>query len=389
MKRNSDISTVFSRLKEPRAADLKLGTVQGDLWHILYRYTNLLLFFVIVGFVMNFTHQNPSLIFSMNLLAIFPSSILLGVALKSMRIRYGGLIQAVLYMTFGNAVNLIASIILLRKRQIQLLQTALIGGILSNMHLMLGLGFLAGGMREQERAYNQTIASIFGSLLTLAVTGLVLPTASQLLAKPVVGGIVNQSRSISIIFIVVYFGLLHFQLRTHSSLIEDPVIYLDEDEAQSRQNRGQLGVPSAICIIALSTTLIGFNTYFCTNSLESLLNQTGLTTSFVGIVLLPLLTNDLEPIMAGYRGDMDLCLQATVGKCIQTTLFVIPVVVLIGWGMGIDEMTLNFSGFDVAALFSSALYIAFLTNNGKSNWFEGAALLAMFSIISISAYYIE
>lgn len=237
------------------------------------------------------------------------------------------------------------------------------------MHLMLGLGFLAGGIREMERQYSQTVASIFGSLLTLAVTGLALPTVSQLLAKPVAGGIVNQSRSISIIFIVVYFGLLWFQFRSHSSLMEDAINYpLDEDEAQSRQDRGQLGVPSAISIIALSTTLVGFNTYFCTNSLEGLLNQTGLTTSFVGIVLLPLLTNDLEPIMAGYRGDMDLCLQATVGKCIQTTLFAIPVVVLIGWGMGIDEMTLSFGGFDIAALFSSALYVTFLTNNGLSNW---------------------
>lgn len=97
----SDTRTLFSKLKEPRAAELRLGTVRGDLRHILYRYTNLLFVFVIIGFVMNYTHQEPSLIFSMNLLAIFPSSILMGVGLKSMRKRYGGLIQAVLYMTFG------------------------------------------------------------------------------------------------------------------------------------------------------------------------------------------------------------------------------------------------------------------------------------------------
>lgn len=71
---------------------------------------------------------------------------------------------------------------------------------MSNMHLMLGLGFLAGGIRAQERAYNETLASIFGSLLTLSVAGLVLPTASQLLAKPVADGIVRQSRAIAIVF---------------------------------------------------------------------------------------------------------------------------------------------------------------------------------------------
>ncbi|PSN61325.1 hypothetical protein BS50DRAFT_578687, partial [Corynespora cassiicola Philippines] len=388
MMGTSKKTTLFSKLKEPRAAELRLGTVGGDLQHILYRYTNLLFVFVIIGFVMNYTHQDPSLIFSMNLLAIFPSSVLMGVGLQSMRKQYGELMQAVLYMTFGNAVNFITSIVLLKKRQIRLLQTSLIGGILSNMHLMLGLGFMAGGIKQQEAAFNETVANIFGSLLTLAVTGLVLPTASQLLAKPVEGGIVNQSRSISVVFIVVYFSLMYFQLWTHTVLIAPVEAQGEEDEDSSRPNHNQLGVASAIAVIALSTTLIGFNTYFATNSLEGLLNQTGLTTSFVGIVLLPLFTNDLEPIMAGYHGNMDMCLQATVGKCIQTTLFVIPAVVVIGWGMGIDEMTLSFNGFDVAALLSSAIYIAFMTNTGKSNWFTGAELLAMFIIISVSAYYI-
>jgi Ca2+:H+ antiporter len=94
---------------------------------------------------------------------------------------------------------------------------------------------------------------------------------------------------------------------------------LDEDrDSSSRRNDSQLGVPTAIAVITLSTTLVGFTTYFAANSLETLLTQTGLTTSFVGIVLLPLFTNDLEPIMARYHGELDLCLQATVGKCIQT-----------------------------------------------------------------------
>jgi Ca2+:H+ antiporter len=263
-------------------------------------------------------------------------------------------------------VNLVTSIVLLRSRQIRLLQTSLIGGILSNMHLMLGLGFLAGGYHVKEQSYSSDMASIFGSLLTLSVTGLVLPTASQLLAKPVEGGLVKQSRAIATVFIFVYFGLLWYQLKTHAALF-------DRYEDETEENEADLGdrgmmVSNAIAVIAVSTTFIGFNTYFATNSLEDLLGSTGLTTSFVGIVLLPLFTNDLEPIMAALHSDMELCLQATVGKCLQSTLFVIPVVVMIAWGMGIDEMTLSFNGFDVTALFASALYIAFLTNNGKSAW---------------------
>ncbi|KAF2266640.1 hypothetical protein CC78DRAFT_614821 [Lojkania enalia] len=324
MANDLDVSTTLRMLEELRAIRLDLGAASDDLQYIFFAL-----------------HQ---LIFAINLLATSPSPILIGVGLKSMRQRYGGMVEAVLYMAFGSAVNLVTSVILLRKRQIKLLQTLLIRGILSNMHLMLGLGFVAG-----------------------AVTGLILPTASQLLAKPVTGRIVKQSCSIAIVFNLVYFGLLWFQLKTNHSLFET-YCNVEEEETGVTRRKKQLRVGSAIAIIAVSTTFVGFNTYFAVNSLEGLLNQTDLTASFVSIVLLPLFTNDLEPIMAAYRGGMDLCLQVTVGKCIQNTLFVIPVVVIIGWGRGIDEMMLNFNGFDVAALFSSALYIAFLTNDGKSDW---------------------
>jgi Ca2+:H+ antiporter len=231
---------------------------------------------------------------------------------------------------------------------------------------MLGLGFVAGGIHRMEQTYSNDLASIFGSLLTLSVAGLVLPTASQLLATPVAGGIVKQSRAIAIVFVIVYLGLLYYQLKSHWALFA-PVENDEEDLYTEEDDNHVMTSSSAVVVITISTVFVGFNTYFAVNSLEGLLKSTGLTTSFVGIVLLPLFTNDPEPIQSAYKGDMDLCLQTTVGKCIQTTMFVIPLVVIIGWGMNIDEMTLYFNGFDVTALFASTLYIAFLTNNGKSN----------------------
>ncbi|KAF2727920.1 hypothetical protein EJ04DRAFT_504900 [Polyplosphaeria fusca] len=362
----------------------KARPLQPDLRDIAFRYTNIGFVFVVIGFVVQYTHQSPSLIFSFNLLAVFPSSVLLGVGLKSMGHRYGPVIQAVLYMTFGNAVQLITSVILLKNRQIKLLQTSLIGGILSNMHLMLGIGFLLGGVSRMEQFYNLTIAQVYSSLLLPSVTGLVLPTATEKLAKPVPNGIIGQSRTIAIIFLLIYLFLLFFQLKSHSA------VYMAPSQKTPRRKRAPRAAVDRIaqaffhgskspserhlprylsCLLAtLSTTLIGFNTFFATNSLEGLLNTTSLTTSFVGIVLLPIFTNDLEPIKAAMNDDMDMTLQATVGKCVQAVLFVIPVIILLGWMMGIDEMKLSFDGFEVSALFASAIYISNLIMNGKSFW---------------------
>ena len=228
---------------------------------------------------------------------------------------------------------------------------------------MLGLGFLAGGLKVMEQSYNEMVSGTYSSLLILAVAGLIFPTASQLLAKPLEHGIVRQSRGTAIVFIVLYMALLYFQLRTHKLLFAEV-----QDDEEEDAPAPKLTLCGAFAITSVTTTLIGFHTYFATNNLEEPMNSTGLTKSFVGVVLIPLFTNDPEPIMSGWRNDMDTCLQATIGKCIQTVLFVIPIVVLIGWGMGIDEMSLEFDGFEVAALFASVLYINFLTGNGKSNW---------------------
>jgi hypothetical protein len=89
--------------KEPHAADLALGTPRGDLQHIFLRYTNILFVFVAAGFAVQYTQQRGTVVFAINLIAVFPSSVLMGVGLKSMRLHYGGIVQAVLYMTPGCA----------------------------------------------------------------------------------------------------------------------------------------------------------------------------------------------------------------------------------------------------------------------------------------------
>lgn len=112
---------------------------------------------------------------------------------------------------------------------------------------------------------------------------------------------------------------------------------------------------------------MGFHTTFATDSLQSLMDHTGMTKTFVGIVVLPLLTNDLEPIKAAWTNKMDLLVAVTIGKCLQTALFVIPVMVLIAWAMGMDGMSLSFDGFEVATLLALVLYIDFMILDGRTN----------------------
>ncbi len=147
------------------------------------------------------------------------------------------------------------------------------------------------------------------------------------------------------------------------ALIKDNMT--DEDEPDEEP---QLKVVVAIATIVISTVLIAFNTQFATESINGLLDQAGLTPTFVGLVILPLLGNDPTTLVVAYKDKMDLSLELTIGKCMQTALMVVPLVVLIGWGMRVESMTLEFNGFEVASLFAAILIVNYIVQDGRSTW---------------------
>ena len=149
--------------------------------------------------------------------------------------------------------------------------------------------------------------------------------------------------------------------------------HMVEDKVEDEKKKPQLTVWTAIGTIVISTVLIAFNTQFATESINGLLNQAGLTPTFVGLVILPLLSNDLTTLIVAYKDEMDLSLALTIGKCMQTAMMVVPLVVVIGWGMRVD-MTLQFNGFEVVSLFASILIVNHIMQDGRSTWYADSFL---------------
>lgn len=121
-----------------------------------------------------------------------------------------------------------------------------------------------------------------------------------------------------------------------------------------------------VIVVAL-TTVLGFNVSFATDSLDGLITKTQLTPTFIAIVLLPLLGVDFTILSLARTNEMDLFISLTVGKCLQTALLVIPVIVILGWILGNESMNLQFDPFEVVALFASVMYINSIIQEGKSN----------------------
>ncbi|KAK4167151.1 Sodium/calcium exchanger protein-domain-containing protein [Cladorrhinum sp. PSN259] len=190
---------------------------------LLSSYTNVLLVFVPVGIAVHLVHAPAGVIFSMNAVAIIPLAGLLSHATESAANRMGDTIGALINVTFGNAVELIIFVIALIKNKIRIVQASLVGSILANVLLILGMCFLLGGLKFEQQAYNNKITHTSASLLALSVVSLLIPTvfhASFSKESTADDKVLQLSRGTSIILLVVYLLYLVFQLKTHTGLYE-------------------------------------------------------------------------------------------------------------------------------------------------------------------------
>ena len=122
---------------------------------------------------------------------------------------------------YSNAVEMIVAIIALAKGEIVVVQTSLIGSILSNLLLVMGMCFFFGGLRRKEQYFNQTVAQTSASLLALAVGSVIIPTCFDQFSNTNAQPIAALSRGTAVILLVVYGGYLIFQLRTHSDMFNE------------------------------------------------------------------------------------------------------------------------------------------------------------------------
>jgi len=152
----------------------------------------------------------------------------------------------------------------------------------------------------------------------------------------------------------------------------------------------QLQFTVAFVTLAGSTAIIAFCAEAMVSSIDAVTKGGGLGEEFVGLILLPIVGNAAEhatAVTVAIKDKMDLAIGVAIGSSMQVALFLIPLLVVIGWIMGNDEMDLSFDLFQVAVLFVSVLLTNYLIGDGKSHWLEGMLLLCLYSIIAVCAYF--
>ncbi|XP_050133607.1 vacuolar cation/proton exchanger 5-like isoform X5 [Malus sylvestris] len=267
------------------------------------------------------------------------------------------------------------------------------GSILSNMLLVLGCAFFAGGLvhSQREQVFNKATSGVNSGLLLMAVMGLLFPAVLHSTRTELHYGKseLSLSRFTSCIMLVAYASYLFFQLRSQHNLY----ISVDQSENHTEENSDDEEAPEiskweSIIWLSILTVVISVLSEYLVNAIEGASVAMSIPVAFISVILLPIVGNAAEhagAVMFAMKDKLDITLGVAIGSSTQISMFGIPFCVVVGWFMGCP-MDLDFQLFETATLFLTVLVVAFMLQEGTSNYFKGLMLILCYIIVAASFF---
>lgn len=326
-------------------------------------------------------HWSALAIFALSAAGVIPLAGLIGEATEVLAHKTGPKIGGLLNATLGNAAELIITLIAIRAGLLELVKASITGSILGNLLLVLGMSLLLGGLKNGSQKYDRRQAGSNAILLTLSVLALVIPS----LFSFSIGGegsapVEYLSLGVAGVMILLYALGLIYSLKVNNS----PVTHQPEPS----NSVPHWSVNFAILMLALSTLGVVLMSEILVGAVEEVTASLGLSEFFLGIILIPLVGNVAEHLVAvemAIRNKMDLSVEIAVSSSLQIALFVAPLLVFVSLWMG-NPLTLIFNQFELLAVGAAVLITALVSGDGESNWLEGASLLAVYFILGLAFF---
>ena len=348
-----------------------------------------LLVFVPVSAYLGLTHASATWVFLAACLAILPLAGLMGEATEHLTHHTGPGIGGLLNASFGNAAELIIAFMALRAGETEIVKASLTGSIIGNILMVLGLAMLLGGWKHQELAFNKLAAESGSSMMVLAVVSLVIPSIYALITRhqrP--DHIESLSVDISWVLLFTYAASLLFSLKSHKHLFAPPEG--EHDVAQELGHGPVWSVKKSMVVLVVAAGLVGVVSEFLVHAVGEAGEALGLGKVFMGVVVVAVVGNAAEhstAVVVAIKGKMDLALGIAMGSSMQIALFVAPLLVIAGHWMGVP-LGLEFTVLEVVAVMLSVAAVSLLIHDGRTNWFEGLQLLAIYTILAMAFYFV-
>jgi Ca2+:H+ antiporter len=342
-------------------------------------------------------HVSPLIQFVAAIVGIVPLAEWIRRATDELAKTLGSAIGGLLNVTFGNVAELLLAIFVLLDGHADVVKGQITGSIIGNGLLGLGLAIVAGSWGREKQTFNRASAGRLSSLLVLSVIALLLPALFHLTERASVSAAATThvderlSLGVSVVLIVVYIANLVYSLVTHRDVFASP----EEDDVVNTDAGGDAHAPwpawISTGVLVGATALVAWEAEIVSSALTETASTLGVTTFFLGVIVLAVIGNAAEYLSAIYfarRNRMSMAMSITVGSSIQVALLVAPLLVILSYMLG-RPMNLVFSNpLELIAIASVAFSVNSIAQDGESTWFEGVLLLAVYALFVLAFYFV-
>ena len=290
-----------------------------------------------------------------------------------------------LTISLGSLAELMLALFVLVQGQPEVVHAQITGSIIGTSLLGLGLAIVVGSAGRERQTFKRERAGLLSSLLILVVIALLLPAVFDMASRS--AGVATPSDealclAVSAVLILLYLDNLAYTLVTHRDVFST---------GEEEQERGEQPWPLWQCLLVLAVATAGVagESELVSDALAAAAATLGLSTTFVGVIVLALVGTiaDLFAAVWFARQDrMGLVMSICIGSAIQVALVVAPLLVILSWLIG-SPMTLVFrSPLELFAIVGTAFIVNAITGDGETTWFEGVMLIGVYAVLGIAFF---
>jgi Ca2+:H+ antiporter len=336
---------------------------------------------VVAAFTLEAAGVSQTAVFLVSAVGLAALATLIGEGTEQLGRRFGPRTTGILQSALGNLPELLISVFALQAGLVVVVQTALIGSILANTLLVLGLAFLLGGLRHGTQKFHAPAVRTMSILLVLAVAALAIPTLATAPGAPDVGHATDLSVIVSVVLLVIFAASIPFSIGggpgASAAIEEEP-----------REVVWPLGLTLAILAIGAVGAALASDLFV--ETLRPTMSSLRISEAFVGLVVVAIAGNAVENVVGvqmAIRNKTDLATSLILNSSLQVAIALIPALVLISLVIGGGALTLVLSPLLLGAVALSTILAALIVFDGESTWLEGLALLGLYVIIAASVWF--
>lgn len=323
----------------------------------------------------------PLLVFFVAAIALGALANLIGEATEELGSRLNPGATGVLQSALGNLPELFICIFALRAGLVTVVQTALVGSILANSLLVLGLAFFIGGLKNGTQKFNIAPARMISTLTLLSVAALTIPTLAHTLHTPASSHEATLSLGVAIILLGIFLASIPLSVKGESPVSHGP---------KDPESGGGWPLWLAITILAVTGTGAAFVSDWFVDSLEFAIKAMHLSEAFAGLVVVAIAGNAVENVVGiqlAAANKPDYALSVILNSSLQVALALTPTLVLLSFVVSSTPLTLVLPPLLVVILFLTALINTVIVVDGESNWLEGLVLIGLYAIVAASFWW--